>query len=160
MIKLGAHFLSRYVVNQQKYLVTTSVARVNRYSTSADEIFAKQLKFVYIFHQKSRRKSLKNFLFRKLQDEKISEAENGLEFIFAHVLQKKKLKEVRGDELKKFKLSDEQIKMIESMCDCRISRMPVQYILKEWEFRDLLLKMQIPVFIPRKLIVFKTCFNN
>lgn len=35
------------------------------------------------------------------------------------------------------------------MCDCRISRMPIQYILKEWEFRDMLLKMQVPVFIPR-----------
>ena len=72
--------------------------------------------------------------------------------MFAHVLQKKKLREVRGDELKKFKLSDEQIKIIESMCDCRISRMPVQYILKEWEFRDLLLKMKVPVFIPRKFL--------
>lgn len=35
------------------------------------------------------------------------------------------------------------------MCDCRISRMPVQYILKEWEFRDLIFKMEVPVFIPR-----------
>lgn len=79
----------------------------------------------------------------------MSEAENGLELIFAHVLKKKKLREVRGDELKKFKLTDEQVKEIEAMCDCRISRMPVQYILKEWEFRDLLLKMIVPVFIPR-----------
>lgn len=86
---------------------------------------------------------------RQFQDEKVSEAENSLELIFAHVLEKKKLREVRGDELKKFKLSDEQIGVIETMCACRISRMPVQYILKEWEFRDLLLKMQVPVFIPR-----------
>lgn len=27
--------------------------------------------------------------------------------------------------------------------------MPVQYIIKEWEFRDLRLKMVPPVFIPR-----------
>lgn len=87
--------------------------------------------------------------FRKFQDEKVSEAENSLELIFAHVLQKKKLRDVRGDELKKFKLSASQVEKIDSMCQCRISRMPVQYILKEWEFRDLLLKMQIPVFIPR-----------
>lgn len=51
--------------------------------------------------------------------------------------------------MKKYKLTDEQVSIVESMCDCRISRMPVQYILKEWEFRDLLLKMQVPVFIPR-----------
>lgn len=79
----------------------------------------------------------------------MSEPENGLELIFAHILQKKKLREVRGDELKKYKLSKEQVEEIEAMCDCRISRMPVQYILKEWEFRDLLLKMEVPVFIPR-----------
>lgn len=27
--------------------------------------------------------------------------------------------------------------------------MPIQYIIGEWEFRDLVLKMQPPVFIPR-----------
>lgn len=84
-----------------------------------------------------------------LKEEKVSEAENGLELIFAHVLQKKKLREIRGEELKNFNLSNEQLETIESMCDCRISRMPIQYILKEWEFRDMLLKMQVPVFIPR-----------
>lgn len=89
------------------------------------------------------------FYFRKLKDENVSEAENSLELIFAHVLEKKKLREVRGEELKKFSLSAEQLQSIETMTDCRISRMPVQYILKEWEFRDLLLKMRVPVFIPR-----------
>lgn len=89
------------------------------------------------------------FFFRKFQDEKISEAENGLELIFAHVLKRKKLRDVRGDELKKFKLTSEQVEKITEMCDCRVTRMPVQYILKEWEFRDLTLKMRVPVFIPR-----------
>lgn len=28
-------------------------------------------------------------------------------------------------------------------------RMPVQYIIKEWDFRDMTLKMEPPVFIPR-----------
>lgn len=27
--------------------------------------------------------------------------------------------------------------------------MPVQYIIREWDFRDLTLKMRRPVFIPR-----------
>lgn len=84
-----------------------------------------------------------------MNDEKVSEAVNSLELIFAHVLQKKSLKEVRGEDLKKYKLTSEQVAIVEEMCDCRVSRMPVQYILKEWEFRDLLLKMQVPVFIPR-----------
>lgn len=29
------------------------------------------------------------------------------------------------------------------------NRVPVQYIIKEWEFRDSVLTMQPPVFIPR-----------
>lgn len=64
--------------------------------------------------------------FRKFQDELVSEPENSLELIFAHVLEKEKLREVRGDALKKFKLSDEQLEKISEMCDCRLSRMPVQ----------------------------------
>lgn len=28
-------------------------------------------------------------------------------------------------------------------------RMPVQYVIEEWDFRDLTLKMRPPVFIPR-----------
>lgn len=28
-------------------------------------------------------------------------------------------------------------------------RMPVQYIIEEWDFRDLTLKLRPPVFIPR-----------
>lgn len=79
----------------------------------------------------------------------MSEAENSLELIFAHILQKEKLREVRGDELKKYKLSKDQVERIETAVDCRVARMPVQYILKEWEFRDLHLKMKIPVLIPR-----------
>ncbi|KAM6325489.1 MTRF1L release factor glutamine methyltransferase isoform 2-T2 [Podargus strigoides] len=31
----------------------------------------------------------------------------------------------------------------------RLERMPVQYVLGEWDFRDLTLKMRPPVFIPR-----------
>lgn len=30
-----------------------------------------------------------------------------------------------------------------------ISRMPVQYVIEEWDFRDLVLQMKPPVLIPR-----------
>lgn len=30
-----------------------------------------------------------------------------------------------------------------------LCRMPVQYVIEEWDFRDLTLKMRPPVFIPR-----------
>ena len=32
---------------------------------------------------------------------------------------------------------------------CRLARMPVQYIMGDWDFRSLTLKMRPPVFIPR-----------
>lgn len=32
---------------------------------------------------------------------------------------------------------------------CVSGRMPVQYVIEEWDFRDLTLKMRPPVFIPR-----------
>jgi release factor glutamine methyltransferase len=85
----------------------------------------------------------------KFKSEQISEPENSLELIFANVLKKKKLREVRGENLEKIELTDEEAKEIEEKIDCRLSRMPTQYIIKQWEFRDLELKMSIPVFIPR-----------
>lgn len=86
---------------------------------------------------------------QRFKYEKISEPENSLELIFADVLKKKKLREVRGENLEKIELSEDEVKAIEENCLARLSHMPTQYILKEWEFRDLLLKMRIPVFIPR-----------
>lgn len=42
-----------------------------------------------------------------------------------------------------------QTEKFEKLCDCRMARMPIQYIVGEWDFRDLTLLMQPPVFIPR-----------
>jgi release factor glutamine methyltransferase len=84
-----------------------------------------------------------------LKDENITEPENSLELIFAHVLKKKKLREVRGENLQKIQLSDEQVLDIDEKVLGRLSRMPVQFILQEWEFRDVTLKMKVPTFIPR-----------
>lgn len=46
-------------------------------------------------------------------------------------------------------LSETQWNHFERLCECRIARMPVQYIIGEWDFCDLVLKMVPPVFIPR-----------
>lgn len=47
-------------------------------------------------------------------------------------------------------LTAEAVAVLETMVQCRLSRMPVQYILKEWDFRELSgLRMRPPVFIPR-----------
>ena len=39
--------------------------------------------------------------------------------------------------------------LLEAMRACRMSRMPVQYIVKTWDFREIRLAMKPPVFIPR-----------
>ncbi|KAM4722674.1 MTRF1L release factor glutamine methyltransferase [Rhinophrynus dorsalis] len=43
----------------------------------------------------------------------------------------------------------DQLKHIESMCEQRLKRVPIQYIIGEWDFLDMTLKMRPPVFIPR-----------
>ncbi|KAL3852289.1 hypothetical protein ACJMK2_015951 [Sinanodonta woodiana] len=46
-------------------------------------------------------------------------------------------------------LDDDQMKRVEEFCKQRLQCVPVQYILGEWEFHSLTLKMRPPVFIPR-----------
>lgn len=46
-------------------------------------------------------------------------------------------------------LNEEQLARFEQLCECRAARMPIQYIIGEWDFCDLVLKMIPPVFIPR-----------
>lgn len=53
----------------------------------------------------------------------------------------------KGD--KQITLTEAQLNHFEQLCECRMARMPVQYIIGEWDFCDLVLKMTPPVFIPR-----------
>ena len=46
-------------------------------------------------------------------------------------------------------LSDSEIEKIKCLCEKRSTNMPIQYVLKEWGFGGLTLKMKPPVFIPR-----------
>ncbi|XP_067908207.1 MTRF1L release factor glutamine methyltransferase isoform X2 [Heterodontus francisci] len=46
-------------------------------------------------------------------------------------------------------LTAHQKQMIWSLCSKRLQHMPVQYVIEEWDFRDLTLKIKPPVFIPR-----------
>lgn len=46
-------------------------------------------------------------------------------------------------------VSTAQLKLIDKLCQCRMAHMPVQYIIGEWDFKDLTLKVVPPVFIPR-----------
>lgn len=83
----------------------------------------------------------------RFQTENIPEATISITNILAHVLQLPCPGDV--DKNKDAVLSEAQLAKVEELCECRLARMPVQYIIREWDFRDMTLKMAPPVFIPR-----------
>lgn len=76
------------------------------------------------------------------------EPEHSSHYIIAHLLGAKTLDTVEQRKLTEF-LSQEKTEQMWKLCTRRLSRMPVQYVIEEWDFRDLTLKMRPPVFIPR-----------
>ncbi|XP_045153541.1 MTRF1L release factor glutamine methyltransferase isoform X2 [Echinops telfairi] len=78
----------------------------------------------------------------------IPEARQSSEYIVAHVLGAKTFQSLRP-ALRSQPLSPRQLGRIQELSSQRLQRMPVQYILREWDFRGLTLKMAPPVFIPR-----------
>lgn len=78
----------------------------------------------------------------------IPEARESSEYIVAHVLGAKTFQSLKP-ELRTQPLTAKQLQCIQELCSRRLQRMPVQYILGEWDFRGLSLKMVPPVFIPR-----------
>lgn len=82
---------------------------------------------------------------RRFESEDIPEPVESIEHIVAHVIGTKKIIDVSRND----RLDASQIKKLESLCECRLSRMPVQYIIGEWDFRDITLKLVPPIFIPR-----------
>lgn len=91
--------------------------------------------------------SIKEKWEARFQSENIPEPGTSIINILAHVLQLQKLDDVRKSQ--DLILNDGQLSKIDELCQCRLARMPVQYIIREWEFRDITLKMIPPVFIPR-----------
>lgn len=47
------------------------------------------------------------------------------------------------------KLSSCQLAELHHLCEQRLKRVPLQYIIGEWDFRDITLKLHPPVLIPR-----------
>lgn len=52
-------------------------------------------------------------------------------------------------EIKDENFTSEQIVDLERYVECRLARVPIQYIIGEWDFYSLKLKMTPTVFIPR-----------
>lgn len=78
----------------------------------------------------------------------IPEARESSEYIVAHVLGAKTFQSLKS-VLRTRPLTPQQLQCIQVLCSRRLQRVPVQYILGEWDFRGLSLKMVPPVFIPR-----------
>ncbi|XP_071448065.1 MTRF1L release factor glutamine methyltransferase [Hetaerina americana] len=83
--------------------------------------------------------------FKKFKIERISEPRESIETILSHVL----AKDYRHLCHQEHPLTEEQIELLKKLCECRLARMPLQYIIGEWQFRQLNLTLSPPVFIPR-----------
>ena len=81
----------------------------------------------------------------KLRHAEVTEPEDSADFIIAHALGEKTLSSVRQS----YQVDKHTLQNIHNMMQKRLQHMPVQYILEEWDFRDLTLKMKSPVLIPR-----------
>uniref|UniRef100_A0A1B0CK48 HemK methyltransferase family member 1 n=2 Tax=Lutzomyia longipalpis TaxID=7200 RepID=A0A1B0CK48_LUTLO len=84
---------------------------------------------------------------QKFTELQIPEVKSSLDNILGCVLKRRKVYGL--SERRDLILTQEEVNEFNRLCHCREARMPIQYIVGEWEFRDLHLKMQPPVFIPR-----------
>ncbi|XP_044019614.1 MTRF1L release factor glutamine methyltransferase-like isoform X1 [Aphidius gifuensis] len=84
---------------------------------------------------------------QRFEDEGIPEPISSIEHILAHVVGRTKIIDLVT--IHDQRLTEEQIKKLDRLCECRLARMPVQYIIGEWDFRDITLKLVPPIFIPR-----------
>ncbi|KAL6436170.1 hypothetical protein ACFW04_005724 [Cataglyphis niger] len=84
---------------------------------------------------------------RRFESEGITEPVESIEHIVAHVIGTKKIIDILN--VRNDRLNASQIEKLKSLCECRLSRMPVQYIIGEWDFRDITVKLVPPIFIPR-----------
>ncbi|KAK3919666.1 MTRF1L release factor glutamine methyltransferase [Frankliniella fusca] len=84
---------------------------------------------------------------KKFEDEGIAEPKDSVRNIVLHVMGGKTFSEL--DQHSGVEMTPEELLETDRLCECRLARMPVQYIIGEWEFRGINLKMVPPVFIPR-----------
>ncbi|XP_063953773.1 MTRF1L release factor glutamine methyltransferase-like [Lytechinus pictus] len=87
-------------------------------------------------------------LVEKFENEDVPEADVSAENIVAHALGIQQLSDFARIDQTKILSSDER-KRITDLASQKLARVPMQYIIGEWDFRDITLKMKPPVFIPR-----------
>ncbi|XP_033095795.1 MTRF1L release factor glutamine methyltransferase-like [Anneissia japonica] len=90
----------------------------------------------------------------------VADAEINVEIILLYMLKKSVRGNLQNEDTDSGKVSllrksyhqhvsTEFISEVNELCRKRAQRMPVQYVIGEWDFRDMTLKMVPPVFIPR-----------
>ncbi|XP_062593718.1 MTRF1L release factor glutamine methyltransferase-like isoform X2 [Saccostrea cucullata] len=86
-------------------------------------------------------------LSRKFQNVGIEKEESHLsaEYIIAHVLGKKMFHQIPKKQI----ITETQIDKIKQLAMRRLQRMPVQYVIQEWDFHEFTIKLSPPVLIPR-----------
>ncbi|KAK5872612.1 hypothetical protein PBY51_013295 [Eleginops maclovinus] len=85
---------------------------------------------------------------RHFAERGVTEPDHSSHYILAYLLGAKTIESLEQGKLTEF-LSREKTEQMWKLCSQRLCRMPVQYVIEEWDFRDLTLKMRPPVFIPR-----------
>ncbi|XP_072731711.1 MTRF1L release factor glutamine methyltransferase isoform X2 [Ciconia boyciana] len=89
-----------------------------------------------------------NYWQKVFETNGIPEARESSEYIVSFVLGAKTFQSLNSKSLRT-PLTAMQQEQIQQLSNKRLERMPVQYVLGEWDFQDLTLKMRPPVFIPR-----------
>ncbi|XP_036593375.1 MTRF1L release factor glutamine methyltransferase [Trichosurus vulpecula] len=92
--------------------------------------------------------ALVNHWAQLFEERGVPEARESSEYIVAHVLGAKTFQSLLASQ-RSTSVTDLQQKQIGELCARRLQRMPVQYVIGEWDFQGLTLKMAPPVFIPR-----------
>uniref|UniRef100_F7B9I4 peptide chain release factor N(5)-glutamine methyltransferase n=1 Tax=Monodelphis domestica TaxID=13616 RepID=F7B9I4_MONDO len=93
-------------------------------------------------------RALVNHWAQLFEERGVPEARESSEYIVAHVLGAKTFQSLSASQ-RCAPITDLQQEQIGELCTRRLQRMPVQYVIGEWDFQGLTLKMTPPVFIPR-----------
>ncbi|XP_059712240.1 MTRF1L release factor glutamine methyltransferase isoform X5 [Haemorhous mexicanus] len=89
-----------------------------------------------------------NYWQKVFETNGIPEAQESSQYIVSFVLGAKTFQSLDSKSLHT-PLTALQQEQIQQLSHKRLQRMPVQYVLGEWDFQELTLKMRPPVFIPR-----------
>lgn len=100
-----------------------------------------------MFDQSEKVESALHKTLNLLTEMSVPEPENSSKYLISHALGYKH-KDACDDLLDK-ELTPEQITELGRLVACRMARMPVQYIVGDWDFREITLQVRPPVFIPR-----------